>query len=165
MTAAALGVAADENTTQGHGHGDDHGKTETTSDNHSSAGDSHHSDGTSSHQSDEGGDGHHADDSGGDHHGDGSAAWLTSIAGLVAIAALPVAPAYWYGKQRDRFSDVDAGPAVAIGLILVRAAVHLYLFVQHEEVVMLLAGLGFVGAVVLFLLGVSRRLLYAVGIP
>lgn len=92
-------------------------------------------------------------------------AWLISVAGLVAIAALPVGSAYWFGKRRDRFSDVDAGPAAAIGLILVSAAVHLYLFLQHNEVVMLLAGLGFVGAVVLFFLGVSRRLLYAVGIP
>ncbi len=92
-------------------------------------------------------------------------AWLASIAGLLALSAVSVGPVYWFGKQRNRISNVDAAHVAAVGLILVSAAVHLYLFLQHSELEMLLAGLGFIGAVVLFFLGISRRLLYAVGIP
>ncbi|WP_158059274.1 hypothetical protein [Halorussus halophilus] len=113
-------------------------------------------------------DGHHAGEGGEEtsHNDDGSSlGWVKSIVGLVALAAVPTAPAYWFGKQRDRLLDFGGGELTAIGLILVSAAVHLYLFVQHSELKMLLAGLGFVGAVVLFFLGVNRRLLYALGIP
>ena len=43
-------------------------------------------------------------------------------------------------------------------------AVHLYQFLAHGQVIMLLAGLGFVGGVVLLFAGVARRYLYAAGI-
>lgn len=101
-----------------------------------------------------------------DGHQDGSGlAWTVSIAGLfVAITAVPAAPTYWFGKQRDRVSDLESIHFLAVGLILFSAAVHLYLYFQHGELLMLLAGAGFLGAVVLFFLGFSRRILYLVGV-
>jgi hypothetical protein len=56
-----------------------------------------------------------------------------------------------------------------IALALISAAIHLVLGVRMAPSAMgisfLLAGLGFLGAVVLLLLNYRRRLVYAVGIP
>jgi hypothetical protein len=145
--------------TEGNNHADDghHSSTETASDGHANEESSHHS-GESS-------DDHHEGESNGDHHDTSTTEWATSIAGLFALAALPTVPAYWFGKQQKRFSGIGGLELTAIGLILISAAVHLYLFLQHSEVQMLLAGVGFLGAIVLFFVGVSHRLLYLVGIP
>lgn len=103
----------------------------------------------------------HGEDS---NHG-GESTWVFSIAGLFAVVAIPTAPAFWFGKQRDLVSEVNSAHLAAIGLVLLSAAIHFYLFLQHSEVQMLLAGLGFLGAVGLFFAGVSRRLLYLLGLP
>lgn len=54
---------------------------------------------------------------------------------------------------------------LAIVLAAVTGLVHVAIGVQFGDVVLLLAGLGFLGAIVLFLLDVRRRLLYLAGIP
>jgi hypothetical protein len=110
------------------------------------------------------GDGHQTGESDDSNHS-GGYTWMISIAGLFAVVALPAAPAYWFGKQRNRISGVDNVHLAAIGLGLLSAAIHLYLFLEHGEVQMLLAGLGFLGGVGLFFAGVSRRVLYLLGIP
>lgn len=57
---------------------------------------------------------------------------------------------------------------IAVGLAIITGVIHLALGVMFfpgiQPVAFLLAGLGFFGAVVLFLLGYRRRLLYLVGI-
>ncbi|KTG07778.1 hypothetical protein AUR64_02770 [Haloprofundus marisrubri] len=53
----------------------------------------------------------------------------------------------------------------AVGLAGITAGVHLYLYSVQGFLPFLLAGLGFLGAVVLLVAGVNRRLLYAVGVP
>lgn len=54
---------------------------------------------------------------------------------------------------------------VASVLATITGVVHLYLYWVQGFLPFLLAGLGFFGAVVLLVVGVNRRLLYAVGIP
>ncbi|WP_254546968.1 hypothetical protein [Halomarina pelagica] len=90
---------------------------------------------------------------------------VTTLAGIVALVAIPVAPAYWYSWRENRVESTDRLDGLAVGLATLTAIVHLYLFFAHGETVMLLAGGGFVGAIVLFLLGANRRLLYLTGIP
>lgn len=71
-------------------------------------------------------------------------------------------------------SDADIGSLtalqwIAVGLAIITGVIHLALGVMFfpgiQPVAFLLAGLGFFGAVVLFLLDYRRRLLYLVGIP
>lgn len=58
---------------------------------------------------------------------------------------------------------------VAVALAVVTGVIHLVLGVMFfpgaQPVAFLLAGIGFLGAVVLFLLDYRRRLLYLVGVP
>ncbi|MFC6733882.1 hypothetical protein [Haladaptatus sp. GCM10025893] len=54
---------------------------------------------------------------------------------------------------------------LAAGLAGATGVVHLYLYWVQEFIPFLLAGLGFLAAVSLLVVGVNRRLLYAVGIP
>ncbi|WP_143423334.1 hypothetical protein [Halegenticoccus soli] len=145
-------ASGDHHTDDGH-----HSRTETPGVTHSNGDDGHHPG--------ESNDDRHDGASGGGHHTENPLTWATGIIGLIAVAALPTAPAYWVGKRRDHLSDLESVHIAVIGLSLVSAAVHIYLYLQHSEVQMLLAGLGFIGATVLFFLGVNRRLLYAVGIP
>ncbi|WP_338730055.1 hypothetical protein [Haladaptatus sp. DJG-WS-42] len=49
-------------------------------------------------------------------------------------------------------------------LAVFSAAVHLYLFLEHGTLVMLPAGLGFLGGIGLFFAGINRRVLYLAGI-
>lgn len=53
----------------------------------------------------------------------------------------------------------------AIALALVTGVIHLYLFQVEEFLPFLLGGLGYLGAVVLLLVGFYRRILYLVGVP
>lgn len=57
----------------------------------------------------------------------------------------------------------------AVALALLSGVIHLVLGVQFfpgpQPTAFILAGLGFFGAVVLFLVGYRRRLLYLVGVP
>lgn len=58
---------------------------------------------------------------------------------------------------------------LAIVLAVITGAIHLVLGIQFfpgaQPVAFLLAGLGFLGAVVLFLFDYRRRVLYVVGVP
>lgn len=72
------------------------------------------------------------------------------------------ARSHGYGLQTNTLTGVHWA---AIGLATVTGLVHLYLYWTQEFLPFLLAGLGFFGAIGLLLLGVQRRLLYAVGVP
>lgn len=54
---------------------------------------------------------------------------------------------------------------LAVALVVATAVLHLYAGVVDARPPLVLAGLGYLGAVGLFLLDVRRRLLYAAGIP
>jgi hypothetical protein len=77
----------------------------------------------------------------------------TQSPGSLALDLDSLTPVHWLG----------------VVLALVSAAIHLFLGVNFLSsplgVSFVLAGLGFVGAVVLLVLGVRRRLLYLVGVP
>lgn len=53
----------------------------------------------------------------------------------------------------------------AVVLAAITGAIHVYLGIEEGAVVLLLAGLGFFGGLVLFSVGFHRRILYIVGIP
>ena len=54
---------------------------------------------------------------------------------------------------------------LAIGLAAITGVIHVGIGVQFGDTPLLLAGLGFFGAIALFVLDVGRRALYLVGIP
>lgn len=66
-----------------------------------------------------------------------------------------------FGLAVDRLTWVHW---LAIALVAVTGGIHVALFFTEDWLPMLLAGLGFFGAIVLFLLNVSRALLYPVGV-
>lgn len=98
--------------------------------------------------------------SGDDPHQEGTE-WPAMLAGLFVL----VAPAYWTSRDRSAVREATRLHGLALALVLFTTAVHLYLFLRHGRVVMLLAGLGFLGGVGLYLRGANRRALYAAGIP
>lgn len=53
---------------------------------------------------------------------------------------------------------------LAVGLVLVTGVLHIYSGVIEARIPVLLAGVGFLGAIVLYLADYRRRLLYLVGI-
>ncbi len=89
--------------------------------------------------------------------------WMSIVGGLFLLGAVTTAPTYRYVQSAK---NIALGPLHLAGalLALFTAAVHLYLFFEHGTVIMLLAGLGFVGGVVLLFAGVARRYLYVAGI-
>lgn len=89
--------------------------------------------------------------------------WISIIGGLFLVGAIMTAPAYRYVQSSESPTLAPIHFAGAL-LALFTAAVHLYLHFEHGTLVMLLAGLGFVGGVVLLFAGVARRYLYAAGI-
>ncbi len=72
------------------------------------------------------------------------------------------------GRSLD-VASLDSRHWLGIVAALVTAAIHLLLGVRLAPsglgISFVLAGLGFLGAVVLVVLGIRRRLVYAVGIP
>lgn len=93
------------------------------------------------------------------------AGWAPAVVGLFALVALPAVPAVWLSGYWDPARRLDYRHATAAGLALFSAAVHLFLFVRYGDAVMLLAGLGFVGGVLLFASGaVPHRPLYLAGV-
>jgi hypothetical protein len=54
---------------------------------------------------------------------------------------------------------------LAVALAALTGLIHVGIGIQFGDVLLLLAGLGFFGAIVLFLLDVNRRLLYLAGVP
>lgn len=54
---------------------------------------------------------------------------------------------------------------VAVALVVVTGILHVYAGVVEGRAPLVLAGVGYVGALVLFALNYRRKLLYAVGIP
>ena len=66
----------------------------------------------------------------------------------------------------SRVETGSLGPAhwLAVALVLATGLIHVYAGVIEGRAPVTLAGVGFLGAVVLFLLDYRRRLLYAVGV-
>jgi hypothetical protein len=54
---------------------------------------------------------------------------------------------------------------LAVALTAITGIIHVGIGVRFSDVLLLLAGLGFLGAIGLFLLDVERQLLYLAGIP
>jgi hypothetical protein len=54
---------------------------------------------------------------------------------------------------------------LAVALVVVTGVLHVYAGVVEGRLPVALAGVGYAGALVLFLLNYRRRLLYAIGIP
>ncbi|MFC6871863.1 DUF7475 family protein [Halobellus marinus] len=54
---------------------------------------------------------------------------------------------------------------LAVALVVITGALHVYAGVVEGRIPVALAGVGYAGALVLFLLDFRRRLLYLVGIP
>lgn len=104
----------------------------------------------------------------GEGHSEGEAGfasgWPTMIGGLFLLGTVATAPVYQYANKRRRdfaVSSIHLGVAL---LALFTAAVHLYLFLEHGSLIMLFAGLGFLGGIGLFFVGVNRQYLYLLGI-
>jgi hypothetical protein len=53
----------------------------------------------------------------------------------------------------------------AVGLVVITGVIHVYAGIIEGRIPVALAGVGYAGALVLFLLDYRRRLLYAIGIP
>lgn len=128
---------------------EDHGTSSPTSTEHSESGD----------QEQHG----HSHGKQGNKEGGLLGGWLTVISGLFLLGTATTAPAYQYLNtgQQEKFKTVEF---LALLLTIFSASVHLYLFLAHGTMVMLLAGLGFVGGVGLFFTGIERRYLYLTGI-
>ncbi|MCO8255780.1 hypothetical protein NKF26_18385 [Haladaptatus sp. AB618] len=128
----------------------DHTKTSTTT---------HHEE--SGHHEEQG----HEDSGHGHSHDDESPTeWLMMIGGLFLLGTVATAPLYQYtNTRRQNFTVSSMHLGVAL-LALFTAAVHFYLFLDHGELIMALAGLGFLGGIGLFFIGVNRLYLYSVGI-
>lgn len=174
------GTETPTTTTAGHSDGTAHhdeASAQTTAD------ESHHEGTSTQHSDDEHAHGgaetgtstpHHNDsaqqgDDGHAHEGDGHSeegllgSWLSVVGGLFLVGAVATAPTYRYlSSNRNGFEATSIHLAVAL-LALFTAAVHLYLFLEHGELVMLLAGAGFIGGIVLFFTGFNRQYLYASG--
>lgn len=104
----------------------------------------------------------------GEGHSEGEAGfasgWPTMIGGLFLLGTVATAPVYQYAnKRRQDFSVSSVHLFVAL-LALFTAAVHLYLFLEHGSLIMLFAGLGFLGGIGLFFVGINRQYLYLFGI-
>ncbi len=141
------GHGTETTTASGHGHG---GETDSGND-HAGEGQ------TESGHSHEG-EGHSGDEEGFVN------GWLLMVGGLFLLGTVATAPAYRYtSTRRQNFTVSPIHFGVAL-LALFTAAVHFYLYFEHGEQIMALAGLGFLGGIGLFFIGVNRLYLYGVGI-
>lgn len=134
---------------------DNHTKTSTTT---------HHED--SGHHEEQGHEdsGHGHSEEGHSHDDESPTEWLMMIGGLFLLGTVATAPLYQYtNRRRQNFTVSSMHLGVAL-LALFTAAVHFYLFLDHGELIMALAGLGFLGGIGLFFIGVNRLYLYSVGI-
>lgn len=150
---------------------DDHGTATTTP---ATTASEHHEENSHHDETTQAEAGHH-DESGqssdghtheGDEHGEEGllGSWLAVIGGLFLVGAVATTPTYKYlSANRERFEATPIHLGVAL-LALLSAAVHLYLFLDHGEFVMLLASAGFVGGIGLFFAGFNRQYLYAGGV-
>lgn len=108
------------------------------------------------------GDGHSHE---GDAHGEEGLLdnWVAVVGGLFLVGALATTPTYRYlSSNHETFEATPVHLGAAL-LAILSAAVHLYLFLAHGELVMLLAGAGFIGGIGLFFAGFNRQYLYAGG--
>ncbi|MCO8244684.1 MULTISPECIES: hypothetical protein [unclassified Haladaptatus] len=86
------------------------------------------------------------------------------IGGLFLLGTVTTAPLYQYtNTRRQDFTISSMRLGVAL-LVLFTAAVHFYLFLDHGELIMALSGLGFLGGIGSFFIGVNRLYPYSVGI-
>jgi cation transport ATPase len=135
--------------------GGDHTKTSTTT---------HHEE--SGHHEEQGHEdsGHSHSEEGHSHDDESPTEWLMMIGGLFLLGTVATAPLYQYtNTQRQNFTISSVHLGVAL-LALFTAAVHFYLFLDHGELIMALAGLGFLGGIGLFFIGVNRQYLYSLGV-
>ncbi|WP_458208661.1 hypothetical protein [Haladaptatus sp. NG-SE-30] len=111
-------------------------------------------------------------DEGHSHEGEGhsedqegfAGGWLSMIGGLFILGTVATVPVYQYTNKRRQNFTVSASHLGVALLALFTAAVHLYLFLEHGSLIMLFAGLGFLGGIGLFFVGVHRQYLYLLGI-
>ena len=68
-------------------------------------------------------------------------------------------------KSASRLGSLTRLQWIAIALVVVTGVLHVYAGIVEGRAPVALAGVGYAGALVLFLLSYRRRLLYLVGIP
>ena len=68
-------------------------------------------------------------------------------------------------KSASQLGSLTQIQWIAIALVVVTGALHIYAGIVEGRAPVALAGVGYAGALVLFLLSYRRRLLYLVGIP
>ena len=68
-------------------------------------------------------------------------------------------------KSASQLGSITQIQWIAIALVVVTGALHIYAGIVEGRAPVALAGVGYAGALVLFLLSYRRRLLYLVGIP
>jgi len=68
-------------------------------------------------------------------------------------------------KSSSRIGSLTRIQWLAVALIVVTGVLHVYAGVVEGRIPVALAGVGYAGALVLFLFDYRRRLLYALGIP
>lgn len=104
------------------------------------------------------------DDGGATGPGETDRGWLGTVGALVVALGVPVGLLVRLSNARTDGS-LGGRHALAVGLALFSAAVHVFLFLRYGDALMLLAGLGFVGGALLFALDlVPGKWLYPVGI-
>ncbi|MFD1687454.1 DUF7475 family protein [Halobellus litoreus] len=68
-------------------------------------------------------------------------------------------------KSASQLGSITQIQWIAIALVVVTGALHIYAGIVEGRAPVALAGVGYAGALVLFLLSYRRRLLYLVGSP
>ncbi|SHL32351.1 hypothetical protein [Haladaptatus paucihalophilus] len=140
----------------GHNDGGQHGTETATESGHGGKTDAGESQSESGHSHE--GEGHSGDEEGFVN------GWLMIVGGLFLLGTVATAPVYRYtSTRRQNFTASPIHFGVAL-LVLFTAAVHFYLYFEHGEQIMALAGLGFLGGIGLFFIDVNRLYLYGVGI-
>jgi hypothetical protein len=70
-----------------------------------------------------------------------------------------------HNRSASQFGSLTQLQWIAIGLVVITGVLHVFAGVVEGRAPVALAGVGYVGALVLFSLNYRRRLLYLVGIP
>jgi len=68
-------------------------------------------------------------------------------------------------KSASRIGSLTQLQWLAVALVVVTGVLHVYAGIVEGRIPVALAGVGYAGALVLFLLDYRRRLLYLIGIP
>jgi hypothetical protein len=70
-----------------------------------------------------------------------------------------------HNNSVDRTGPLTQLQWLAVALVLITGGLHVYAGVVEGRVIVALAGIGYMGALVLFFIDYRRRLLYLIGIP